>query len=131
MAARPPPLGPVEAAAARLVGMPKTLERVQGSPADPLGRVSGVGLSAASPRAAAEVKVRAEREAGRLLAETEKATGTKGQLRGRDPSGGRPTRPPEDSPPTLADLDITKDQSSRWQIMAKLPAAKFEEHIAA
>ena len=58
---------------------------------------------------AAEIKIRAERRAGELLAEMEKA---KGQLRRGE------TMTPRESTPTLADLNITKKQSSQWQVMA-------------
>ena len=51
----------------------------------------------------AEIKLRAERRAGEILQDMEKATGAKGQLNGRDSSGGRTVRPPEESAPTLAE----------------------------
>ena len=38
----------------------------------------------------------------------EKNKGTRGQLEGRDASGGRVTRPPEDETRTLGDLGVTK-----------------------
>jgi len=49
----------------------------------------------------AEIKLRAERRAGELLAESEKATGAKGQLAGRDSSGGSTIVPPENETPPL------------------------------
>jgi hypothetical protein len=71
---------------------------------------------------AAEIKITAERRLGQLLAETPK-----------HPAG----RPPEnrshdttDLPPTLRELGVTKDESSRWQRIAKLPEPVFEQHIA-
>ena len=63
-------------------------------------------------------RVRAERKCGELLAETEKAKGSKGQLIGRDPSGGSVVRPPEQNVKTLSEMGITKDQSSKWQKLA-------------
>lgn len=70
---------------------------------------------------AAEIKLRAERKAGELLKGMEK-----------HPAG----RPPEnrsqaatDLPPRLVELGITKDESSRWQRVAKVPEEKFEQHI--
>ena len=49
------------------------------------------------------------RKAGELLAEMPKNKGAKGQLTGRDSSGGRTMRPPEASQ-TLADIGISRDQ---------------------
>jgi hypothetical protein len=66
-------------------------------------------------RRACEIRLRAERRCGQLLQQVEKAKGTRGQL-----SGGRTVRPPEDAQ-TLADLGITKSQSSRWQKLAAIP----------
>lgn len=63
---------------------------------------------------ATEIKVRAERRAGELLAAAVKA------------EGGRPTEKTGSTvlpvsanpPPTLSDLGVTKTQSSRWQQLA-------------
>ena len=64
---------------------------------------------------ATEIRMRAEIRVGELLAEMQKNKGTRGQLHGRDSSGGRMKTPPEDNAtPTLSDLNITKTQSSRW-----------------
>lgn len=69
---------------------------------------------------AAEVKIRAERKAGEMLAKMPK---NEGELyRGN-------MQLPRDETPTLDDLGIEKMQSSRWQIIAGLPEEKFEEHI--
>jgi hypothetical protein len=59
--------------------------------------------------------VRAERRAGQLLKETEKAKGSAGQ--GRPKKGGSAKTPPKKAP-TLADIGVTKTQSSRWQKLA-------------
>ena len=60
---------------------------------------------------ASEIKIRAERRAGELLADMDKA-------KGGWPSCGGSRRAPPQEPPTLADLNITKKQSSQWQVMA-------------
>jgi N6-adenosine-specific RNA methylase IME4 len=75
---------------------------------------------------AAELKLRAERRAGELLHEMEKAKAAPGNQhtgtvdRSHDATGPR----------TLAALGITKTQSSRWQLAASLPAVAFESYIA-
>jgi hypothetical protein len=67
---------------------------------------------------ATEIKVRAERRTGELLAGMEKHTGT--------PGPGRSKKTPSSSddrllPPTLKTLGISRDQSSQWQQLAKIP----------
>jgi hypothetical protein len=62
---------------------------------------------------AAETEIRAERRVGEALARLEKAKG--------DANAGLPT---------LADIGITKRQSSRWQAMASIPQDDFEKYIA-
>lgn len=61
---------------------------------------------------ATEIRLRAERRIGELLRVTVKRGNPK----------GRTVRP-------LADLGISKTQSSRWQLIARLPEKVFEEHI--
>lgn len=74
---------------------------------------------------ATEIRVRAERKAGQMLAQMPKATGAKGigpiavVMNDRNHS------------PTLKDLGISKDQSSRWQKLAAVPDDKFEQAVAA
>jgi hypothetical protein len=59
-------------------------------------------------------RLRAERKAGKLLAEMEKAKGTRGA--GRPALGSNTKEPPkEEGTPTLLDLGISKKQSSDWQ----------------
>lgn len=78
---------------------------------------------------AAEVKLRAERKAGDMLKKMEKNKGNAGTFNGRTSSGGRIARPPEENAPKLADLGITKTQSSQWQAVADLPDDVFEDYI--
>ncbi|TMQ74382.1 hypothetical protein [Candidatus Accumulibacter phosphatis] len=79
---------------------------------------------------ATEIKVWAERRAGQMLAEMPKATGAKSQLSGQF-SGGPIVVPPEKTTPTLSDLGITKNDSSRWQKLAGISDEKFEAAVAA
>src|SRR5262249_37772564 len=78
---------------------------------------------------ATEIRMRTERRAGELLAEMEKNKGSRGQ--GRPAKGGSTKRPPNDDAPKLADLGVTKTQSSRWQRFAALDLETFESRIAA
>ena len=78
---------------------------------------------------AAEIKLRAERRAGELLAQDERAKGSRGQLAGRDASGAPMVVEPEKAAPTLADLGISWNQSSAWQIVAAIPEEDFESAI--
>ena len=64
---------------------------------------------------ASEIKIRAERRAGELLADMDKAKG--GEHGGKPPLDGE-RREPSNPTPTLASLGITKKQSSQWQAMA-------------
>jgi hypothetical protein len=70
---------------------------------------------------AQELKVRAERKLGELLAKTPKA------------SAGRPGKNPSNDPrdfPSLADQDISYDESANWQKIASIPEETFEAHLA-
>ena len=71
--------------------------------------------------AAAEIKLRAERKAGEMLAAMEKKPA------GR-PSGNR-SHDATDSPPSLDELGIKKSQSSRWQQEACVPDEQFEQYL--
>jgi hypothetical protein len=67
-------------------------------------------------RRACEIRLRAERKAGQLLAKMPKANGAKGNPGGR---GSRIVRSSDTT--TLADLGISKDQSSQWQKLGAMP----------
>jgi len=69
---------------------------------------------------AAEIKVRAERRLGELLAEMDRAG------RGRQPSKCSTA----EHLPTLPDMGITRQDSHRWQRMAGVPVEAFEAHVA-
>jgi hypothetical protein len=76
-------------------------------------------------RRACEIRLRAERKAGQLLASMEKAKGA------REPGTGRgTTRSPEGTASKLNDLGISKKQSSNWQKLAAVPEKKFERALA-
>lgn len=74
---------------------------------------------------AAEIRIRAERRMGEMLADSELQ------------KGGRPTEKtgrderPVSKPPTLAEVGISKDLSSRAQKLAAVPEAEFEAELAA
>lgn len=82
-------------------------------------RAASDSLDAAN--AAAEIKLRAERKAGEMLAAMEKKP------------AGRPTENSShdgsDLPPSLDDLGLTHNQSSRWQREAKVPADVFDAYV--
>jgi hypothetical protein len=71
---------------------------------------------------ATEIKVRAERRCGELLASTERAPA------GR-PSANTSERS-TDSPPTLAEMGLTRDESSRYQSLASMSTEHFETAVA-
>ena len=71
--------------------------------------------------AAAEVRLRAERRAGELLAEMPKQTGGDAmRARSHDAT---------EVPPKLADIGVTKSQSSRYQHVAAVPEEIFQGYI--
>jgi len=82
-------------------------------------KAAAAGLEAAN--AAAEIKLRAERKAGEMLAGMEMRDGG-------DAARAR-SQAATELPPSLDDLGLTKDQSSRWQREAKVPEEEFEAYI--
>lgn len=82
--------------------------------------IQGGGREAAND--CAEIMLLAERDLGAILATMEKAPA------GR-PSDNR-SQAATDLPPTLAELGILKDQSSRWQAVARVPEERFSQYVA-
>lgn len=82
---------------------------------------------------AAEIRIRAERRLGEMIAGQKAtvglATGTRGQLSGKDTSGSSVVAPPERTRATLADAGIDKKLSARAQKMAAVPEAEFESMV--
>lgn len=73
---------------------------------------------------ATEIRVRAQRRAGEMLAQTEKS------------EGGRPSKTstqeePVMSAPTLEEIGVTKKQSSNWQALASMTEEHFEATVEA
>lgn len=83
-------------------------------------KIVGESLEAAND--AAEVKLRAERKAGEMLAGMEKNKG------GRPPE--TTTSVVSVSAESLADLGLTPNQSSRWQREAAVDDATFENYLS-
>lgn len=69
---------------------------------------------------ATEIKVRAERRCGEMLTVAEKNTGGNPNL----------SKHATGSPPTLADIGLTRNESSRYQQLAAMPAEHFETAVA-
>lgn len=75
---------------------------------------------------ATEIKIRAERKAGQMLAEMDKNRGSMGSG-----SNQHEVRSLDVTAPKLSDLGISKNQSSRWQKLAAVPDNQFEQAIVA
>lgn len=73
---------------------------------------------------ATDIRERAERRAGEVLIEMREQGERAGQ--GEGEGKGRTAQPL----PKLADIGITKTQSSRWQEKARMPEDKFEQHVS-
>jgi hypothetical protein len=71
-------------------------------------------------RRAREIRLRAERKAGKLLRAMKKAKGA------AQPGIGRAGGTRSDGPTALRDLGISKEQSSNWQKLADVPEDEFE-----
>lgn len=77
---------------------------------------------------ATEIKVRAERKAGEMLATMEKNKG--GDARKYTQSHDETGVVEEKGPPTLADLGIHRNDSHRWQQLASMSEDHFEAAVA-
>lgn len=73
-------------------------------------------------RKCALVRVRAERKCGQMLAERNNAQGRRTDLQTNLVER-------DDQVKTLAEMGITKDQSSTWQKLAAVPEQEFEEAL--
>lgn len=86
-----------------------------------------IGAALDAVNAAAELRIRAERRMGEALRDAEKPKGGGDQR--SDHRSASTTG--EKSAPTLAEIGITKDQSSRYQQIAAIPQETFETAIEA
>ena len=77
-------------------------------------------------RRATEIRLRAERRGGELLADLKK---NGGRANKGNPDKIKKSTKATFTPPTLTDLGVTKQQSSRWQKIAALPEAEFESRV--
>ena len=81
---------------------------------------------------AVEIRIRATRRLGQLIEQQKQtvglAKGSKGQLRGRNGSGGVVITPPENLP-TLVSQGIDKNLAREARRLATLPEEKFKEAI--
>jgi hypothetical protein len=77
-------------------------------------------------RQACEIRLRAERKAAQLKREQGMATGAR--MNGRE-QGGEHRRSDDPTTETLADLGISKQQSSDWQKLADIPDDEFDEAV--
>jgi hypothetical protein len=78
-------------------------------------------------RKATEIRLRAERRAGQILAEGDKATG--GEYGGKNRIDGSRVEPSNPTR-TLSDMGISKGQSSRWQKLAQIDDNDFEDALS-
>jgi hypothetical protein len=85
-----------------------------------LERYAAQARNTEAERQACEIRLRAERRAGQLLREMEKAKGT---LRRGD------TMLPREDETKLADIGVSKKQSSDWQKLAGVPETDFEDAV--
>lgn len=76
---------------------------------------------------ATEIRLRAERRAGEMLAEM-KERGERRRAGDNQHCGNRNQQPP---PQSLADLGVDRSQSWRWQKLAQLDNKAFEEKVEA
>lgn len=75
---------------------------------------------------AAAARLWAERRAGELLAAMPKQNGSRGFGKSPNDVESHDVTP---LPPTLADLGVSKQESSRWQQLAEIPPDAFEQAV--
>ncbi len=80
-------------------------------------------LNLEAERKAAEVRIRAERKAGELLRDMKQ----NGQ---RHKQGGDRKSKSGSATLKVAELGVTRDQSSKWQQLAAIPAEEFEAELS-
>ena len=107
----------------------KTLEDVKqimdiAEAARTYARAAKLGLEAANH--AAEVKLRAERKAGELLQQLERAPHDRGN---QHVAASQSVTQPSQYAEVLSDNDINRMTAHRWQTVATVPDEIFEEHV--
>lgn len=86
-----------------------------------------VAMNTEAERKAIEIRVRAERRAGTLMAEMQKARG--GDRRSENQSAAAADRSPYRK--AIDKAGIPDRTAERWQELAKVPEERFEAHMAA
>jgi hypothetical protein len=76
-------------------------------------------------RLACEIRLRAERKAGQLLKQMQKAKASAGNQH-----TGKLDRRPRGGGPTLAELGVSEKQSRQWQKLADVPDKQFAAALA-
>lgn len=117
-------------AATAALAQAKTLDEVKqiidiAEAARTYARAAKLGLEAANH--AAEVKLRAERKAGELLQQLERAPHDRGN---QYTAASQLVTQPSEYAEVLADNDINRMTAHRWQTVATVPDEVFEEHVA-
>lgn len=89
-----------------------------------------VAMDTDSERKALEIRLRAERRVGQLLAEKERSNGVR--MNGKDKSGNVRTvhDEPSEYQQAKSDAGISDTQAKRWQNLASVPHEEFEEALA-
>jgi hypothetical protein len=85
-----------------------------------------MALNKEAERQATEIRIRAEDRCGELYAAAVKAVGARGNPGGQ---GAPIVRSDDPTAQTLADLGISKQQSSDWQRLAAIPREQFEADL--
>lgn len=76
-----------------------------------------------------ELRLRAERRLGEMMAEAPKAVGTKGQFTGKTSTGKVTMTVPETKTPNLKSQGIDENLAKRARTLAKMPKAEFNGKI--